>query len=189
MYNEGFMQKNLFFCFSLAKKALKASKDIFKVSQKDNLMDGLVKKLLLLGAGFFFFFSYFILIIKIFPQKRNTHTKKKNRPNSRMKKIKKCHPWWCPLFPLSLLFSKKKKGESGKSTLFKQMITLYGKGYDEEERAGFACIVYNNAISSMKVFFQISSSLSSFFFFLWNIYLLFFFFFCLIKKKHNEKKI
>lgn len=41
-------------------------------------------------------------------------------------------------------------GESGKSTLFKQMITLYGKGYTEQDRLGFRNIVYNNTISAMK---------------------------------------
>eukprot|EP00479_Gromia_sphaerica_P006985 TRINITY_DN2162_c0_g1_i1.p1 TRINITY_DN2162_c0_g1~~TRINITY_DN2162_c0_g1_i1.p1 ORF type:complete len:191 (+),score=28.71 TRINITY_DN2162_c0_g1_i1:187-759(+) len=41
-------------------------------------------------------------------------------------------------------------GESGKSTLFKQMITLYGQGYSLEDRQGFTNIVYNNTISAMK---------------------------------------
>lgn len=41
-------------------------------------------------------------------------------------------------------------GESGKSTLFKQMITIYGKGYDLEQRKTFTRIIYNNIISSMK---------------------------------------
>jgi len=42
-------------------------------------------------------------------------------------------------------------GESGKSTLFKQMITIYGKGYPEAERKVFTPIIYNNIISSMKI--------------------------------------
>jgi len=42
-------------------------------------------------------------------------------------------------------------GESGKSTLFKQMITIYGKGYPEKERKTFAPIIYNNIITAMKV--------------------------------------
>lgn len=41
-------------------------------------------------------------------------------------------------------------GESGKSTLFKQMITIYGKGYKESERKTFAPIIYNNIITAMK---------------------------------------
>jgi GTPase SAR1 family protein len=45
-------------------------------------------------------------------------------------------------------------GESGKSTLFKQMITIYGKGYPESERKTFASIIYNNIISSMKTLCQ-----------------------------------
>lgn len=42
-------------------------------------------------------------------------------------------------------------GESGKSTLFKQMITIYGKGYPESERKTFTSIIYNNIITSMKI--------------------------------------
>jgi GTPase SAR1 family protein len=45
-------------------------------------------------------------------------------------------------------------GESGKSTLFKQMITIYGKGYPEEERKTFAPIIYNNIITSAKTLCQ-----------------------------------
>jgi len=41
-------------------------------------------------------------------------------------------------------------GESGKSTLFKQMIQIYGKGFPVEERRGFIPIVHNNIIASMK---------------------------------------
>lgn len=41
-------------------------------------------------------------------------------------------------------------GESGKSTLFKQMIQIYGKGYPESERKTFTSIIYNNIITSMK---------------------------------------
>lgn len=45
-------------------------------------------------------------------------------------------------------------GESGKSTLFKQMITIYGKGYPESERKTFAPIIFNNIITSMKTLLQ-----------------------------------
>jgi len=41
-------------------------------------------------------------------------------------------------------------GESGKSTLFKQMITIYGKGFPEAERKTFTSIIHNNIITSMK---------------------------------------
>jgi len=41
-------------------------------------------------------------------------------------------------------------GESGKSTLFKQMINIYGKGFPESERVSYAPIIYNNIITSMK---------------------------------------
>jgi len=42
-------------------------------------------------------------------------------------------------------------GESGKSTLFKQMITIYGKGFPLEERKNFTSIIYNNVITAMKI--------------------------------------
>jgi len=41
-------------------------------------------------------------------------------------------------------------GESGKSTLFKQMITIYGKGYSEEDRKSFIAIVWNNTLQAVK---------------------------------------
>jgi len=41
-------------------------------------------------------------------------------------------------------------GESGKSTLFKQMISIYGKGFPEQERITYTPIIYNNIITSMK---------------------------------------
>lgn len=49
-------------------------------------------------------------------------------------------------------------GESGKSTLFKQMIQIYGKGYPESERRNFIPIIFNNIISSMKVLCQQSDN-------------------------------
>jgi len=42
-------------------------------------------------------------------------------------------------------------GESGKSTLFKQMITIYGKGFPEEERKTFCSTIYDNVITGMKI--------------------------------------
>jgi len=41
-------------------------------------------------------------------------------------------------------------GESGKSTLFKQMITIYGKGFPEQERLSYVPIITNNIITAMK---------------------------------------
>jgi GTPase SAR1 family protein len=42
-------------------------------------------------------------------------------------------------------------GESGKSTLFKQMITIYGTGFPEAERKTFEPIIYNNIITAMQI--------------------------------------
>lgn len=41
-------------------------------------------------------------------------------------------------------------GESGKSTLFKQMITIYGKGYTDEERQEYVGAIHRNAIEAMQ---------------------------------------
>eukprot|EP00050_Salpingoeca_kvevrii_P010881 m.11122 g.11122 ORF g.11122 m.11122 type:complete len:349 (+) comp3131_c0_seq1:674-1720(+) len=41
-------------------------------------------------------------------------------------------------------------GESGKSTLIKQMQIIYGKGFDEDDRRGFTVLVYRNILQSMK---------------------------------------
>jgi len=49
-------------------------------------------------------------------------------------------------------------GESGKSTLFKQMITIYGKGYPEHERKTFIPIIFNNILTSMKTLCQQSDN-------------------------------
>ena len=49
-------------------------------------------------------------------------------------------------------------GESGKSTLFKQMISIYGKGYPEAERKTFTSIIYSNIIASMKTLCQHSET-------------------------------
>jgi GTPase SAR1 family protein len=45
-------------------------------------------------------------------------------------------------------------GESGKSTLFKQMITIYGTGFPESERKSFAPIIFNNVVASMQALLQ-----------------------------------
>lgn len=49
-------------------------------------------------------------------------------------------------------FCKKYKGagESGKSTVAKQMKIIHLDGFSEEERNSYKSIIYNNTISSMK---------------------------------------
>lgn len=41
-------------------------------------------------------------------------------------------------------------GGSGKSTLFKQMTTIYGKGFSDPERKSYKPIIFNNMVMSMK---------------------------------------
>uniref|UniRef100_A0A6A7GBR4 Guanine nucleotide-binding protein G(I) subunit alpha isoform X1 n=1 Tax=Hirondellea gigas TaxID=1518452 RepID=A0A6A7GBR4_9CRUS len=45
-------------------------------------------------------------------------------------------------------------GESGKSTIFKQLTHIYGEGFTVEDRMQFVGIIYNNVISSMKVLLE-----------------------------------
>lgn len=54
------------------------------------------------------------------------------------------------VFKLLLLGS----GESGKSTMFKQMKQIYGKGFTDEDKAGARSVVYANILTSMKVLVQ-----------------------------------
>jgi len=49
-------------------------------------------------------------------------------------------------------------GESGKSTLFKQMITIYGKGFSEQERMSYVPIIHNNILTSMKTLCKYSTT-------------------------------
>jgi GTPase SAR1 family protein len=45
-------------------------------------------------------------------------------------------------------------GESGKSTLFKQMSKIYGVGFPPEARATYRTIIYSNVISAMQILIQ-----------------------------------
>lgn len=49
-------------------------------------------------------------------------------------------------------------GESGKSTLFKQMITIYGKGFTDAERMQYLPVIHNNIITSIKTLSKQSES-------------------------------
>jgi len=50
-------------------------------------------------------------------------------------------------------------GESGKSTLFKQMLVIYGKGFTEDDRREFIEIIHTNIIRCMKTLIQQSDEL------------------------------
>jgi len=50
-------------------------------------------------------------------------------------------------------------GESGKSTIFKQMKVLYGVAWTEAERSSFTPVIYNNTITSMKILVEHTESL------------------------------
>ena len=50
-------------------------------------------------------------------------------------------------------------GESGKSTVFKQMKLIYGVGFTDDEKAVFTHVVHNNVISSMRALIQATEDL------------------------------
>jgi len=50
-------------------------------------------------------------------------------------------------------------GESGKSTLFKQMLVLYGKGFSEDYRREYVDIIHTNMLRSIKTLVQQSEEL------------------------------
>lgn len=50
-------------------------------------------------------------------------------------------------------------GESGKSTIFKQMRVLFGAPLSEEEKQQITPVVYNNTITSMKLLLQAVSDM------------------------------
>ena len=53
-------------------------------------------------------------------------------------------------------------GESGKSTLFKQLNSLYGSGFNEEERKMYKPIIAANAISAIKVLLRAPDKLAGY---------------------------
>lgn len=67
-----------------------------------------------------------------------------------------------PLVPHPQFFQEQKKikllllgaGESGKSTIFKQMKFLYGTGLTNEDRAAITAVVHGNIITAMKILLE-----------------------------------
>mmetsp|Transcript_28798 Transcript_28798/g.56073 ORF Transcript_28798/g.56073 Transcript_28798/m.56073 type:complete len:368 (+) Transcript_28798:103-1206(+) len=51
-------------------------------------------------------------------------------------------------------------GESGKSTLFKQMTLIYGQGFPEKERMNYRRIIHSNTISAMQTLCKASDELA-----------------------------
>jgi len=51
-------------------------------------------------------------------------------------------------------------GESGKSTLFKQMVSLYGKGFTEEDRRKYLPLIHTHVLNSIKTLVKQSDVLA-----------------------------
>lgn len=50
-------------------------------------------------------------------------------------------------------------GESGKSTMLKQMVHLYGEGYSTRDRKTYTRVIYSNIVSSMKVLVRFTKNI------------------------------
>jgi len=53
-------------------------------------------------------------------------------------------------------------GESGKSTLFKQMVTIYGNGWPLDERKSYTQVIFTNTITCMKFLCEATTTLQDF---------------------------
>jgi guanine nucleotide-binding protein subunit alpha len=51
-------------------------------------------------------------------------------------------------------------GESGKSTILKQMKLIHDGGYSEDEREAYREIIYSNTVQSMRVILEAMATLS-----------------------------
>ncbi len=51
-------------------------------------------------------------------------------------------------------------GESGKSTILKQMTLIHGKGYSDQEKEAFKEIIFSNTVQSMRVLLEAMQTLN-----------------------------
>ena len=51
-------------------------------------------------------------------------------------------------------------GESGKSTILKQMTIIHGKGYSDQEKEAFKEIIFSNTVQSMRVLLEAMANLN-----------------------------
>eukprot|EP00823_Brevimastigomonas_motovehiculus_P000017 TRINITY_DN1004_c2_g1_i1.p1 TRINITY_DN1004_c2_g1~~TRINITY_DN1004_c2_g1_i1.p1 ORF type:complete len:359 (-),score=68.04 TRINITY_DN1004_c2_g1_i1:653-1729(-) len=80
------------------------------------------------------------------PEEKALRKKEKEKSKELEAKMTKDHQQEQQVNKLLLLGA----GESGKSTLFKQMISIYGKGFPEADRMTYLPIIHNNVITAMK---------------------------------------
>lgn len=90
------------------------------------------------------------------PAEKNQHAKEERRMNKCIQKQQdKDEEEEYEILKLLLLGP----GESGKSTLFKQLIQLYGKGFNDNTRRPYIAIIYTNIIISMKILIKYSKTI------------------------------
>jgi guanine nucleotide-binding protein subunit alpha len=64
------------------------------------------------------------------------------------------------LLIIPLTFCYTGAGESGKSTVLKQMKLIHASGFDDSERESFRIIVFSNIILAMQIIFEVLEQLS-----------------------------
>lgn len=84
---------------------------------------------------------------KLTPEEREKAKMAKARSKALERKAEQDRDQDSEVFKLLLLGA----GESGKSTLFKQMVSIYGAGPSDSERRAVEPIIYNNVITSMQM--------------------------------------
>jgi len=84
---------------------------------------------------------------KLTPEEREKAKMAKARSKALERKAEQDRDVDSEVFKLLLLGA----GESGKSTLFKQMVSIYGAGPSEAERRAVEPIIYNNVITSVQM--------------------------------------
>ena len=105
-------------------------------------------------GGFEFPSRFCLKTIKILPFSRRALVEIK-KLNEKMIKIKLTNMYPSIYFFLSFfLITQTGAGESGKSTLFKQMKIIHENGFSKEELRGHLGFVYSNLIYSMRCLIQ-----------------------------------
>lgn len=70
----------------------------------------------------------------------------------------KCYCWVSILIQMvqvtKMMYKKKGAGESGKSTILKQMKLIHDGGYSRDEREAFKEIIFSNTVQSMRVILE-----------------------------------
>jgi GTPase SAR1 family protein len=88
------------------------------------------------------------------PEDKKTHTEDAHKTRALDRRLDDDHKKNQAIIKLLLLGA----GESGKSTLFKQMTTIYGKGFSEDDRRSYKGAVESNLMANIKTLVEQSDN-------------------------------